>query len=372
MAGAVKLGAATALVASALAFVAAQGAGGAATPTAQPGSSDPVAAATSPVQDPIASEARTRVVVPVRLARRPAASATPEVPASALAADGIPATALLAYTQAAARERSIDPTCGISWPLLAAIGRVESDHGRFAGAVLHTDGLSTPRVIGPALDGVGTALIRDTDHGRLDGDRVYDHAVGPMQFIPSTWAVYGVDVTGSGIADPFNIFDAAAAAARYLCSAGGELTTLDGQRRAILAYNQSDAYLRLVLALEGVYARGVLGVTVPVLPADPTPVPRPTLPPVNPGAPPALAAVTPPHSAARVSPTSSAAPPSPSPSSASSATAPSPVASPGSPGTSGSAGSADTSPTPSPTPDPTPSATVASSASAVPPPSGSS
>ena len=368
MAGAVKLGAAAALAASVLAFVAAQGAGGAATPTTQPGSSDPLADATSTVQDPTASAARSRVAVPVRLPRRPAASGTPEVPASAMAADGIPATALLAYRQAAAREQSIDPACGISWPLLAAIGRVESDHGRFAGAILHTDGLSTPRVIGPALDGVGTALIRDTDHGRLDGDRVYDHAVGPMQFIPSTWASYGVDVTGSGIADPFNIFDATAAAARYLCAAGGELTTLNGQRRAILAYNQSDAYLRLVLGLEAVYARGVLGVTVPVLPADPSPVPRPALPPVNPGPPPALAEVTAPHSTVRVSPTSSAAPSSPAP--ASSATAPSPAGSSGSPGSSGSAGAASTSPAPSPTPDPTPS--PASSGSAVPSPSGSS
>src|SRR5437764_60980 len=83
----------------------------------------------------------------------------------------------------------------------------------FAGAVLHSDGLSTPRVIGIALNGNGTALIRDTDGGRLDGDTVYDRAVGPMQFIPSTWAGWSVDANGDGRADPFNIFDAAAAAA---------------------------------------------------------------------------------------------------------------------------------------------------------------
>jgi membrane-bound lytic murein transglycosylase B len=134
-------------------------------------------------------------------------------PASALAASGIPVTALLAYQQAARREAQLDPACGLSWPLLAGIGRVESDHGRFAGATLHSDGLSTPPVIGIPLNGHGTALIRDTDHGRLDGDTVYDHAVGPMQFIPSTWASWGVDANHDGVKDPFNIFDAAAAAA---------------------------------------------------------------------------------------------------------------------------------------------------------------
>ena len=209
-------------------------------------------------------------------------------PGSALAADGIPATALLAYRQAAQREQARAPGCGLSWPLLAAIGRVESDHGRFAGAVLHTDGLSSPPVIGIPLDGHGTALIRDTDGGRLDGDRTYDRAVGPMQFIPSTWAGYGVDADLDGTADPFDIFDAAAAAADYLCAAGGDLTGLDGQRRAVLAYNHSDAYLETVLSLEAVYARAVPGLTVPVLPSDPGPVPPPTAPPVNPGRPPAL------------------------------------------------------------------------------------
>jgi membrane-bound lytic murein transglycosylase B len=227
-------------------------------------------------------------------------------PGSALAADGIPATALLAYRQAAEREQSRTPDCGLSWPLLAAIGRVESDHGRFAGAVLHTDGLSSPPVIGIPLDGHGTALIRDTDGGRLDGDRTYDRAVGPMQFIPSTWAGYGVDADRDGTANPFDIFDAAAAAADYLCAAGGDLTTLDGQRRAVLAYNHSDAYLATVLSLETVYARGVPGLTVPVLPGDPGPIPPPTAPPVNPGRPPALHPTPGPSAAPSTSPSRSA------------------------------------------------------------------
>ena len=81
----------------------------------------------------------------------------------ALAAGGIPATALNAYRRAAA---AANPACGITWPLLAGIGRVESNHGRFAGAVLHSDGLSTPPVIGIRLDGSRSVVIRDTDGGR--------------------------------------------------------------------------------------------------------------------------------------------------------------------------------------------------------------
>jgi membrane-bound lytic murein transglycosylase B len=218
---------------------------------------------------------------------RPAGGAAELAAVSLLAADGIPVTALSAYQRAAAAAAA---SCGLPWPLLAAIGRVESDHGRFAGAVLHADGVSTPRIIGIPLNGKGTALIRDTDHGRLDGDRVYDRAVGPMQFIPSTWVGYGVDGNGDGAADPFNVFDAARAAADYLCAAGGDLTTLAGQTRAVLAYNHDGTYLAEVLALERAYASGVPGVTIPLIPParDLPRVPIPPLPPVNPGKPPAI------------------------------------------------------------------------------------
>jgi membrane-bound lytic murein transglycosylase B len=209
-------------------------------------------------------------------------------PASGLAADGIPSTALLAYQRAARREAGRDSACQLTWPLLAGIGRVESDHGRFAGAVLHSDGLSTPPVVGIPLNGNGTAVITDTDGGAIDGDPVYDRAVGPMQFIPSTWAGWGVDANGDGIKDPFNIFDATAAAADYLCAAGGNLATSSGQVAAILSYNWSWDYVRLVMGVEQVYASGGVGITVPVLPTSlgfgraPG---FPVLPPVDPGTP---------------------------------------------------------------------------------------
>ncbi|HEX3335469.1 MAG TPA: lytic murein transglycosylase [Jatrophihabitans sp.] len=247
-------------------------------------------------------------------------------PASGLAASGIPVTALTAYKTAAAREAKLNPACRLPWPLLAGIGRVESDHGRFAGAVLHSDGLSTPPVVGIPLNGNGTALIRDTDGGRLDGDRVYDRAVGPMQFIPSTWASWGVDGNHDGTKDPFNIFDAADAAADYLCAAGRDLSTYRGTVRAILSYNYSYEYVRLVMSLERLYASGAVGVTIPVLPTSPD-RPRhgdhPTLPPVDPGHPrgvPSSSTPTPRPTPSTTSrgPSSSPAPTSSPPTSASS------------------------------------------------------
>jgi len=190
-----------------------------------------------------------------------------------------PATKPVISGLAAARLASAEPSCGIQWPLLAAIGRVESDHGRFGGALLYPDGTSLPRIIGIPLDGSRSAYIGDTDGGRLDGDTHYDHAVGPMQFIPSTWASWGIDGNGDGVANPFNIDDAALAAARYLCASGGDLRGHAGQVAAVLAYNDSDQYLAQVLALAAAYAQGV--------PVDDLPISGPTtggLPPASPWA----------------------------------------------------------------------------------------
>ncbi len=213
----------------------------------------------------------------------PPAPVSPVV-VSTLASDGIPVVASRAYQHAADLTNQRTVGCGIPWTLLAAIGRVESDHGRFAGSVLLANGLSTPRIIGIPLNGVGTGLVLDTDHGVLDGDPVYDHAVGPMQFIPSTWAYYATDGNGDGVADPFNIYDAAAAAAKYLCNAGADLRTRAGRIQAVLTYNHSDSYVASVLSLEETYA----GTPIIVEPISGTPILSAPLPPVNPGAPPAI------------------------------------------------------------------------------------
>jgi membrane-bound lytic murein transglycosylase B len=182
-----------------------------------------------------------------------------------LAANGIPNVALNAYRVAAARMTNSSPDCGIDWSLLAGIGRIESNHGRFGGATLNSDGTSSPKIMGPPLNGGQFAFIRDTDGGAFDGDPSVDRAVGPMQFIPSTWRAYGVDADASGSGDPFNINDAALGAAHYLCVAGGNLRTDAGQRKAVMAYNHSDSYVNEVLALARAYASGIPVADLPLV-----------------------------------------------------------------------------------------------------------
>ena len=106
--------------------------------------------------------------------------------------------------------------------MLAGIGRIESNHGLFGGSVTRFSAAGTvsPRITGPPLDGNGVASIADSDGGRWDGDVTWDRAVGPMQFIPTTWRSLGRDGNGDRIADPNNLFDAAVSAAGYLCLGG--------------------------------------------------------------------------------------------------------------------------------------------------------
>jgi Transglycosylase SLT domain len=154
----------------------------------------------------------------------------------------IPPVAMEAYGYAEyvlAREK---PSCQLRWTTLAGIGKIESNHGR-AGATLRPDGRSQPPVIGPPLDGKnGRQTITDTDTGQLDHDSTWDHAIGPMQFLPSTWKAYAIDADRDGQADPYDIDDAALAAGEYLCSSGRDLSTAGGWWGAILAYNDVQAY----------------------------------------------------------------------------------------------------------------------------------
>jgi hypothetical protein len=95
---------------------------------------------------------------------------------------------------------------GIRWEVLAAINEIETDYGR---------------------------NLNISSAG----------AVGWMQFMPATWAQYGVDANGDGQKDPFNPVDAIFAAARYLRAAGGD----QDLRRAVFAYNHADWYVDSVL-----------------------------------------------------------------------------------------------------------------------------
>lgn len=160
-------------------------------------------------------------------------------------------------------SRHPDVTCSLPWSVLAGIGRVETRHGEHGGSAPDRSGQVVPRIVGIPLDGDNDTMeIRDTDGGRHDGDTVYDRAVGPMQFIPSTWSRHGVDGNGDGLADPDNLYDAAASAAVYLCRS----MPADGDvARAILAYNRDRAYVDAVLGHSAAYA----AVRIPAVPDPP-------------------------------------------------------------------------------------------------------
>ncbi|WP_370448752.1 lytic transglycosylase domain-containing protein [Cryobacterium sp. TMT1-3] len=170
------------------------------------------------------------------------------------AVTGIPRRALTAYAAADLTVDAEQPGCGIGWNTLAAIGEIESGHGSHGGAVLSDTGYPTPAIRGIALDGNGVAAIADTDGGAWDGDTVWDRAVGPMQFIPETWARWGADGSGDGAADPNQIDDAALATARYLCH-GGDMTSTETWRAAIFSYNHVDSYVNDVAAVANQYAQ---------------------------------------------------------------------------------------------------------------------
>lgn len=156
----------------------------------------------------------------------------------------LPLVALDAYVRAAARLGAEKPQCALRWTMIAALGRIESRHGHINGATLRADGRATVRIVGIALTGEnGTALVPDSDDGRLDGDAELDRAVGPMQFIPTTWAIYRRDGNGDGTADPQNIYDAALATAAFLCASGRTLSDNADLRAAYLAYNRSSTYV---------------------------------------------------------------------------------------------------------------------------------
>jgi hypothetical protein len=125
---------------------------------------------------------------------------------------GVPANYLMLYQESAAKYCP-----GMSWTVLAAIGEIESGNGANNG---------------PSSAG----------------------ALGPMQFLPSTWAIWGITAFGqTGPPDIMNPYDAVPSAARLLCAVGaGNSATLPA---AIFAYNHATWYVAEVLALASEYAR---------------------------------------------------------------------------------------------------------------------
>lgn len=182
---------------------------------------------------------------------------------------GIPSMALSAYRNAELKMAASNSSCGISWNLLAGIGRIESGHA--GGGAVDARGTAVAPIYGPALDGTlpGNEVIIQSNVGN---QVTYARALGPMQFLPGTWARYASDGDGDGVADPQNLFDSTLAAARYLCSGGLNLRDPSQVMAAILRYNNSLPYAQNVLGWASAYATGVVPVDLPPMTGPPPPL----------------------------------------------------------------------------------------------------
>jgi hypothetical protein len=223
-----------------------------------PGRLLPASAGTPFFLVPPAVARRTADLAPQRVTAAQAGGST----AADTSGNSIPAIVLDAYRRAARSVDLADPGCHLSWPLLAAIGTVESSNAE-NGNVLPNGDMRTP-IFGPPLDGTnGDAAISDGSG--------WVRAVGPMQFLPSSWARWATDGNGDSRANPQNVYDATAAAARYLCASGGDLSNLNDVRRAVFSYNDSQRYVNVVLGWFEAYQRGVTaGPDVPAESLAPT------------------------------------------------------------------------------------------------------
>ncbi len=237
------------------------------------GSAHGVPTASPPATGPDDGSAATRTVAPAATAPDPAASplsltrwataltaghrpgvgrpfrATPPIPTA------VPDAALAAYHRAAAVLAVEAPSCALDWSVLAAIGHVESDHGRRAVSTLGSDGVSRPGIVGPAIDVPGRrSLLPDTDGGDLDGTDTEDRAVGALQLLPSAWSAAAVDGDADGLRNPQDVDDASLAAGVLLCTSSPTLGSEAGLRQALRHYNPAHGYVDTVRRLAAAYA----------------------------------------------------------------------------------------------------------------------
>lgn len=255
---ALSVGAGGVLVAAMVLGAATSSAQGGQTPTPAEAETLPVAAAGIVTGDPVPllgfAPPPKRVVETAALPQFRIAADLPTGPL------GIPGIVLQAYKMAATRVDSEEPACKLPWFLLAGIGRIESNHAENGSVDQY--GTTINPILGPVLDGTlpGNEVVSDGHGG-------HQRAIGPMQFMPGTWAVWGADGNGDGIADPNNIFDATYSAGRYLCAGFTDIMTAQNKVAAVLRYNHSMDYVANVLAWAAAYATGVM-------PTNPIPEPK--------------------------------------------------------------------------------------------------
>jgi hypothetical protein len=134
-------------------------------------------------------------------------------PASDEALEDVPGDLLVTY------QESVTQCPGLPWPVVAAVGKAETDHNR-----------------APGTSSAG--------------------AVGPMQFLPATWRQFQADGDGDGVADIEDEEDAIAGAVRLLCAGGGDDPAQ--LRAALFTYNRSDEYVEDVLAIARSYTTATI------------------------------------------------------------------------------------------------------------------
>ena len=172
----------------------------------------------------------------------------------ALTLEDIPVPALVAYQRAATAIDAADSRCHLDWELLAALGKVVSDHGRTNGSAFDELGVSRPAVLGQRLTGRHrTQRVIDTDRGALDRDSRFDRAVGPMLLLPAVWSTVAVDGDSDGKRNPQDIDDAALGAAVFLCAGPGDFRNASHVREEVKRYHPGADYAKHVLGVRGAY-----------------------------------------------------------------------------------------------------------------------
>ena len=169
--------------------------------------------------------------------------------------DDLPDAAVVAYQRSAAVMHEASPGSRLHWTLLAAVGRVLTDHGLRGGHRVDDRGNVRPGIVGKPLLARGGKRVGDTEAGLLDQDRRFDRPVGPMLLTPADWTVVGVDGDADGKRNPQDLDDASLALAVLLCSLGEDLRTTKGKRAALRRINDAPDFGRAVLDVDVAYRR---------------------------------------------------------------------------------------------------------------------